>query len=245
MKLNLKPLFFVTVLLCLNACSTLNINDTVTNHQSDDPIEEFNRAIFAFNDKADKLILRPIAKTYDNTLPALVKKGVGNFFTNLGEPLNALNNLFQGKLDRTLVSTYRFTVNSTVGVLGFVDVAAKYNVAPAREDFGQTLAAWGVPPGPYIMLPFFGPTNLRHGIGRIVENNMLDPISELTSSRGERYGLFGLSLVDQRADLLGSDELLDSQLDPYGFLKQAYEQNRINQLYDGNPPEVEQEDFDF
>jgi phospholipid-binding lipoprotein MlaA len=245
----MKPIFrhslLVLSLLGLSACSTLGVNDNPISHESDDPLEDFNRSVYAFNDRVDKLILRPVAKSYSVVLPSPAQKGVRNFFGNLGEPINALNNLLQGKVDRALVSTYRFAINSTVGVLGLVDVASKYEVAPAREDFGQTLAVWGVAPGPYIMLPFLGPTSLRHGVGRITDNFILNPINEVTDSSSGRLWLRASDLVDQRASFLGSDEVLDGQLDPYGFLKQAYQQGRINIIYDGTPPETEEEDFDF
>ena len=238
-------IFGITLLfVCLGACSTLSSNDDIQRQISSDPFEGINRTVYAFNDKADKLVLKPAATAYNYVLPKPAKKGVSNFFGNLGEPLNALNNLLQGKFDRALASTFRFTVNSTVGVLGLVDVAKALDVAPAREDFGQTMAAWGVRPGPYLMLPLFGPSNFRDGIGRLGENALYYPINEITDSNSGRLGLALTNVVSDRVRLLGTDEVLDSQLDPYAFLKQAFEQQRIESLYDGNAPRVE-EDFDF
>ncbi|MEM7358090.1 MAG: VacJ family lipoprotein [Pseudomonadota bacterium] len=244
MKLITKCILIGLIISLCSACNTLQKTDDTQRQISSDPMEGFNRGVYSFNNTADKYVLRPVAKAYDYTLPKPVKTGVRNFFSNLGEPLNTLNNLLQGKFDRALTSTYRFTVNSTVGLLGLIDVAKKLDVEPAREDFGQTLAAWGAGPGPYIMLPFLGPTNLRDGVGRITDTAILYPINELTDSSGGRTGLVFLDVVSTRAQLLGTDSLLDSQLDPYAFLKQAFEQNRINALYDGDPPELE-EDFDF
>jgi phospholipid-binding lipoprotein MlaA len=232
------------LLLSLNACNTLTVHDDISKQVSADPLEGLNRSVYAFNNAADKVVIKPVAKAYNKVLPAPAKKGVSNFFSNLGEPLNALNNLLQGKYDRALTSTYRFAVNSTVGVLGLFDVASTLDVKPAREDLGQTLASWGVGPGPYLMLPFLGPTNLRDGVGRIGDGVIFYPINEVTSSQSGRTALTVTNVVSLRAGFLGTDEMLESQLDPYAFLKRAVEQNRVEQLYDGEPPVVE-EDFDF
>ena len=158
--------------------------------------------------------------------------------------LNILHNLLQGKGERALNSTYRFAVNSTVGLFGLFDVAGAYDVAPAQEDLGQTLAAWGVPPGPYLMLPLLGPSNLRDAASRSIDSAIYYPINELSDSNGVRTGLVFLDVVSLRASLLGTDRILETQVDEYSFLKTAFEQNRISQIYDGEPPESEEEDFD-
>lgn len=240
----LRVLGISLLLANFGACSTLTVDDDLQRQISSDPFSGINRTIYAFNDKADKIVLKPAAKAYNSVLPSSLKKGVHNFFGNLGEPLNAVNNLLQGKLDRALASTFRFTVNSTIGVLGLVDVAKRLDVETAPEDLGQTLASWGVKPGPYLMLPLLGPTNLRDGIGRLGENAAYYSINELSDSRSVRFGLTVTNVVSNRVKLLGTDEVLDSQLDPYAFLKQAFEQQRIESLYDGNSPSIE-EDFDF
>lgn len=232
------------LLISISGCNTLTVQDDPQRQVSADPLEGFNRSVYAFNNAADKIVLKPAAKAYNTVLPAPAKKGVSNFFDNLAEPLNALNNLLQGKYERALTSTYRFAVNSTLGVLGLFDVASSMNVKPAREDLGQTLASWGVGPGPYIMLPLLGPTNLRDGVGRVGDGVIFYPINEVTSSQSGRTGLTVTNVLSLRAGLLGTDKLLESQLDPYAFLKHAFEQNRVEQLYDGKPPIVE-EDFDF
>ena len=227
-----------------SGCTTLKSTDDPTAHISSDPIEGFNRSVYAFNDGADKLILRPVARTYDKVLPKPVKKGVSNFFSNLGEPLNIVNNLLQGKWERSLSSTYRFAVNSTVGLLGLVDVAKKYEVDVAREDLGQTLASWGVGPGPYVMLPFLGPTNFRDGVGRIASSIAFFPTQEIGDDSDTHSALNILEIVDLRVSLLGTDKLLQQQIDQYSFLKSAYEQNRLRAIYDGSPPKDE-EKYDF
>lgn len=228
----------------LNGCTTLQSNDDPLVQTSSDPLEGLNRSIYAFNDGADKLIVRPVAKTYDVVLPAPAKQGVSNFFNNLTEPLNIVNNLLQGKWERSLTSTYRFAVNSTVGLLGLFDVAARYNVGVAKEDLGQTLASWGAGPGPYIMMPFIGPTTLRDGLGRAASAAVYYPNNNLSDDSGKSTAVTALEIIDLRASLLGADKLLDKQVDPYSFLKNAYDQNRLNAIYDGNPPAL-QEDYDF
>ena len=172
-------------------------------------------------------------------------KALGGFFSNLNEPLNIVNNLLQGKVSGALNSTYRFAVNSTIGVFGLFDVAKLYNVEKKPEDFGQTLAAWGVKPGPYVMVPFFGPSSLRDGLGLIADSAAYYPINELSDTSSTRTALTGLNIIDTRASLLDTVEILENQLDPYTFLKEAYDQNRLNAIYDGNPPEQSDNDIDF
>jgi len=227
------------------ACTTVRQSDDPTRQISSDPFVGINKKIYTFNDAADKAILKPIAKGYHAVLPNPVENSVGRFFKNLGEPLNIVNNLLQGKVDGALNSGYRFVVNSTVGVLGFFDVAKHYEVERKPEDFGQTLAAWGVKPGPYIVIPFLGPTNLRDGFGRLSDSAAFYPINEVTDSSQGRLGLFALDIVDTRASLLGLDDTLNNQLNPYLFLKQAYDQNRLNAIYDGEPPVQSDDDLEF
>lgn len=233
------------LLLLASGCTTLKSTDSLDSQRMSDPLEGFNRGVYKFNDVADKAILRPVASAYHNIVPDPAERGIGRFFKNLGEPLNIVNNVLQGKFDGALHSTYRFAVNSTIGILGFFDVAKSYDVEPKPEDLGQTLASWGVKPGPYIMLPFLGPTNLRDGVGRFTSNALYYPINSVTSSTQGRFGLNILNIIDTRASLLGVDGALDQQLDPYLFLKDAYQNNRINAIYDGNPPEEEDDGFDF
>ncbi|GHA14390.1 ABC transporter [Arenicella chitinivorans] len=252
MRLNTRSLSFLRIpvvmgtLVALTACSTLSVNDDPYKHVSADPLEGFNRKAHAFNDLADRAILRPTAKVYDTVVPEPAQQGVSHFFGNLREPVNLINNLLQGKFDGALHSTYRFVVNSTVGVFGLFDVASSYEVEARREDLGQTLAAWGVKPGPYIVIPFLGPSNLRDGTARAVGTFGYYPINELSDDTSVRLGLAALDIVDTRARFLGTDDVLNRQLDPYLFLKSAYESTRINAIYDGNPPQPsDEEEFDF
>ncbi len=245
MTLSSRVVSIALLIPILSACSTLSVNDKPNKHIASDPFEGINRSIYAFNTGADKLLMKPAAKTYNKLIPKPAKQGVSHFLANLGEPLNALNNLLQGKFERALISTYRFAVNSTIGVFGLFDVAKNYDVEPAKEDFGQTLAAWGVGPGPYLVLPFAGPTNLRDGFGRLADTEVLYPHERITNTDNQLTGLVLLDVLALRTTFLGTDDVLDSQLDPYGFLKRVFEQNRIETIYDGSPPQSVEEDYEF
>lgn len=241
----MKALRVITLLafsFLIQGCSTSGKHVTHAWNTSSDPLEGLNRSVYAFNTTADKYILRPVASGYDKVLPQLAKNGVSNFFANLGEPMSIVNNLLQGKVDRALGSTYRFAVNSTVGLLGLIDVAKHQDVEKAPEDLGQTLALWGVKPGPYLMLPFLGPTNLRDGLGRSVSSAAFYPIGKLSESNSTRLGLTALDVVNTRAGLLSLDQALDKQLDPYLFIKTTVENSRTDAIRDGEGVE---EEFDF
>ena len=231
-------------LLLIQGCSTNSKTVTHAWNESSDPLEGLNRSVYTFNNTADKYILRPVASGYDKIVPKPAKKGVANFFSNLGEPLSVLNNLLQGKVDRALGSTYRFAVNSTVGVFGLIDIAKKQGVNKTPEDLGQTLAVWGVKPGPYLMLPFLGPTNLRDGLGRGISSSVYYGINEITDSSSARLGLVALDTIDSRARLLAVDGALEKQLDPYLFIKTTVESNRTDAINDGKDAGEELE-FDF
>jgi len=245
-KFNLiNSVIIVLVLSLMSGCTTLKPTDDISKQISADPFEGFNRTMYGFNKTADKIVLKPAAQAYNYVLPKPAKKSVGNFFDNLAEPLNIVNNALQGKGNRALNSTYRFVLNSTVGVLGLFDVASYYKIEPAKEDLGQTLAAWGVKPGPYIMLPIFGPTNFRDGIGRLGQTIAYYPNEIITDSDGAALALTVLDAIDNRAARFNLDPVLESQLDQYSFIKSAFEGNRINNIYDGKPPQDTQEELDF
>ena len=244
-KPNYRLCLISVLLLLSSACTTLKPTDSLDSQRFNDPLEGFNRGVYGFNNVADKVVLKPVASAYHAVVPNVAERSIGHFFKNLGEPLNIVNNLLQGKVDGALNSTYRFAVNSTVGIFGLFDVANAYNVKRSPEDFGQTLAAWGVKPGPYLVLPLFGPSNFRDGFGRVVSTASYYPIDSITDSSRSRLGFLALNVVDGRARLLGADETLENQLDPYLFLKDAYENSRINSIYDGNPPVSDEDEFDF
>ncbi len=211
-----------------------------------DPLEGYNRAIYRFNETLDGVLLKPLATAY-HALPDPVEKGVGNFFSNLGDPLNALNNLLQLKLDAAANDVMRFVINSTFGIAGIFDVASEAQMPKSDEDFGQTLAVWGVESGPYTVLPFFGPSTLRDAVGlgvdklvfaevEIGETQVFSLIQEVGES-GDRRMLRAADVADTRAGLFDTEKVIDSAaLDEYTFVRDSWLQRRENQIYDGNPP---------
>ncbi|MCH2189536.1 MAG: VacJ family lipoprotein [Gammaproteobacteria bacterium] len=237
----LRIISILVVTIVTQGCSSSGRTVSHEWNSSSDPFEGANRSVYAFNTTADKYILRPVASGYDKALPEPAKKGVSNFLSNLSEPWNVVNSLLQGKVNRALGSTYRFAVNSTVGLLGLIDVAQGQGVEKTPEDLGQTLAVWGVKPGPYLMLPFLGPTNFRDGLGRSVSPAFYS-IRDISNSTSTRIGLTALDIVNTRVGLLAVDEALEKQLDPYLFIKTAFENSRTAAINDGKEIEV---DYDF
>lgn len=228
---------FLLVTLLLGGCATVD----ESYRDPRDPWEGFNRTMYNFNDGLDKVILKPLAKGYKAITPVPVDNGITNFFSNINDVVSAVNNLLQFKLTRAASDVSRVLVNTTVGLLGFVDVASNLNMPKYGEDFGQTLGTWGMGPGPYIVLPVFGPSSGRDGIGLVVDW-YTDPLTYLNPDN-HRYILKGLRLIDKRADLLGASKLLEqAALDPYEFTRDAFLQKRQHDIYDGNPP-LEYEDF--
>lgn len=203
-----------------------------------DPLEPFNRGMFQFNEDLDKAFVEPLAKGYNAIMPGPLNQGVTNFFDNLRDVDSAVNNLLQFKIGRAFSDLGRVAVNTTVGILGFVDVASNLNLPSYKEDFGQTLGVWGVETGPYLVLPFFGPSSGRDGVGVVVDW-FIDPLYFIDDD-GLKWGLRGLRLVDTRADLLNASRVFSqAALDPYSFIRDAYLQRRRSQVFDGNPPEEE------
>lgn len=196
--------------------------DPFEDEDNPDPFEGANRMVFVFNDTLDQWVLRPAAKGYRAITPDVAERGVGNFFSNLSEFNSAVNSLLQGKVDAFLASGGRFAINSTLGIAGLFDVATPMGMESRETDLGETLAIWGVPRGPYLMVPFFGPRTLRSGIGS-VGDIYLSPEAYIDSTAG-RNGLYGLRVVDERAELLDADALLSG--DRYIFLRDAYLQRR-------------------
>lgn len=197
-----------------------------------DPFEAFNRDMYAFNVDFDKAIGKPVASTYVKYMPVPVRRSVSNFFNNLWEPNSIINALLQGKIHKAASSSARFLINSTAGILGLFDVAAKLDVPRQQEDLGQTLAVWGVKDGPYLMLPFLGPSNVRDASTLAVEWVTTDMVPILFDGT-ERWVIGGTRLVDARASVLGLEEALQFQVDPYVFLRESYRQSRVVQINDG------------
>lgn len=206
--------------------------------QTKDPWEKMNRAIYGFNDTLDKAVVRPVASTYTRAVPEPARNRFHDFLTNLFEPITIVNDVLQGKAKQGLSDTGRFLVNSTVGLLGFFDVAQHVGLPHHDEDFGETLAHWGVPSGPYLVLPILGPSTVRDAGGRVV-NAYSDPAYSDITPRW-RNGILVMYGLDERVSLMQANASIDSAYDPYAFVRDAYIQNRRYNIYDGNPPDQDQ-----
>ena len=221
--------------LVLAAAVTVLTGGCATTANGKDPIEGFNRAVFAFNEGLDSVVIRPVAKGYEFVTPDFVRTGVGNFFGNIADALIAVNNLLQGKGIEAASDAGRFFVNSTVGILGLFDVATEWGMEKHEEDFGQTFGRWGMDTGAYVVLPLFGPRNVRDGVG-LVFDMAADPVGHV-SDPSSRNALTVLRLVNDRAGLLPADKIIDeAALDKYSYLRDAYLQRRRNLVFDGRPP---------
>jgi len=206
-----------------------------TSGNQKDPIEGFNRAMFAFNDGLDKGIIKPVAQGYEAVLPQPVRTGVANFFANIGDLFIAVNNLLQGKVPEAINDVGRVLVNSTLGVLGVMDVASDLGMEKHEEDFGQTLGRWGVGDGAYVVLPLFGPRTLRDTVGLVVDwkADMVADVDHIPT----RNALLVTRVVSNRALMLPSDKIVEeAALDRYSFVRDGYLQRRRSLIFDGNPP---------
>lgn len=194
-----------------------------------------NRGIYRFNDTLDRAALKPVAKGYKAITPRWVRSGIGNFFANITYPVTIVNQFLQGNGRLGLRDTGRFLVNSTIGVAGLIDVATRMGLEANQEDFGQTLAKWGVGSGPYLTLPFFGPSTLRDAPSRVVDY-FTQPLSYADMSWESEVAIRAVSIVHDRADLLSIEQTLRNAYDPYAFMRDAWIQQREFAIFDGNPP---------
>ena len=207
-----------------------------------DPLENFNRAIYKFNDVADGAIIKPVSKGYKNIAPKFVVKGVNNFFNNIRDVVTVINELLQGKIEYATNSTGRILVNSTIGLLGFIDVHSISGGERRKEDFGQTLGYWGVGPGAYLVLPFVGPSTTRDAVGFVTDTLVFDPISYINNVRG-RNQVRILQFIDARTELLNASSIMDeASLDPYAFQRDAYLQYRKALVSDNPSGEIDYTD---
>ncbi len=207
-----------------------------------DPWEGFNRSVHAFNTDFDRGIGKPLAETYQLITPEPVDTAVTNFFNNIGDLMVLINNLLQGKPGDAASDGGRVVMNSTFGILGFIDVATSMGLEANNEDFGQTFGVWGIEPGPYVVLPFLGPHTVRDAVGWYVGSEV-DDYWEF-DNQDTRRALLALELVDMRADLMRTTNIVETaSLDQYAFIRDAYLQRRRFLIYDGNPPEEDNYDF--
>lgn len=222
--------YLVTVIVLLQGCAS-----TSGKPAEHDPWEGFNRSMFTFNDTLDEYALKPVAEGYKFITPTPVRKSISNFFSNLLEPAIILNDILQGKGEQATGDSMRFVLNSIFGVAGLFDVATYMGHPKHEEDFGQTLGVWGIPDGPYLVLPFIGPRGVRDGFGWIGDYGTA-PYPYIESATVS-WGSYLLDVIDTRARLLGTKDVLDQATDDvYIFVREAYRQRRRNLVYDGNPP---------
>lgn len=201
-----------------------------------DPWEAWNRKVYAFNDAVDEAVLKPVAEGYRKVLPQMVRTGISNVFGNIGDVWSAANHLLQGKVHAGLDMGMRVLTNTFFGLGGLLDPATEMGLTRRSEDFGQTLGKWGVGAGPYVVLPFLGPSTVRDTGGFIVDRAAASP-SKLAETDPGAYGLTTLELVNTRANLLATTQLLgEVALDRYSFVRDAYLSRRLDQVYDGAPP---------
>ncbi len=215
-----------------------------------DPLEGINRGVYKFNDVADRAVIKPVATAYKTVTPSPIRKGVSNFFSNIGTLTTIINDLLQLKFAHAFTDAGRFVINSTFGIAGLIDVASMDNIEKRNEDFGQTLGHWGVDTGAYLVLPFIGPSTVRDTAGLVVDTVTSDPIT-YTHNIGEirlHNQLRTAQLIDKRTQLLDATDIVDNaSIDPYAFLRDAYLQRRASLVQDGLVPQelIKQDDSDF
>ncbi|MFL6672056.1 MAG: VacJ family lipoprotein [Massilia sp.] len=218
--------------LALVAAAGLLLSGAAAAQNQRDPFEKFNRAMFTFNDAADRVALKPAATAYKEHTPGFVQTGVNNFFGNLTDAWSAMNNLLQGKGQEGMSDLTRFAFNSTFGILGLLDIASEAGLQKHNEDLGQTLGMWGVPSGPYLMLPLLGPSTVRD-TAALPADLWGDPWSH-KEPVGWRNAGIGVRAVDQRATVLDASNLLEeAALDRYEFIRDGYLQRRESRVFDG------------
>jgi phospholipid-binding lipoprotein MlaA len=228
----LRALGLGFLLVLLQACAT-----TAPTSSADprDPWENMNRQVTGFNDAVDAMALKPLAQTYAKVVPSLVRTGVRNFFGNLGDVWSLVNNAAQLKLRATGDTAVRVGMNTFLGLGGLFDVATDFGIDKHKADFGLTLGHWGVPQGPYLVLPLLGPSTVRDAAALPVD--MQGDLSRQSASSKKRDAALALKLTDTRENLLKIvDAVKEASLDPYTFTRDAYLQKRRNDLYDGSPP---------
>jgi phospholipid-binding lipoprotein MlaA len=201
-----------------------------------DRFERVNRKVYAFNQATDRYVIRPVAKGYETITSPELRTVVGNFFSNARLPLSALHALLQGKPRIAGRNMGRFGINSTVGLLGLFDPAGKrFGLNAQQEDLGQTLAVWGLGEGPYIVLPFIGPSTGRDALGGAVDG-YVDPVQFYARQESD-YRPSILDLINLRVQFFQTEQYIEEAYDPYAFVRDAYRQRRIYAIYDGEPPQ--------
>ncbi len=207
-----------------------------------DPLEPLNRSMFDLNNHLETYVSKPLARVYVKITPEPVDRGISNFFSNLDEPTNIFNNLLQLKVKDALSDLGRMAINTTLGFFGFMDVASSWGLEKHDEDFGQTLGYWGVPAGPYLVLPVIGPSDVRD-TGGFAMDWVIHFINRRVGDNRYGWTLWGLRYIDETAAMMRNEDMVRSAaLDPYIFYRESYLQRRKYLVYDGNPP-PDEEDF--
>jgi len=232
--LSLKRLLALSLVALIVGCASIPAGVPPS---PDDPWEPFNRSVFEFNEGLDKYVLKPVVSGYRFVLPEFIREGVYNFFSNYNDIYTALNNLLQGKPDYAFNDLMRVVVNTTMGLGGLIDLATPGGLEKHKEDFGQTFGVWGVPSGPYVVLPFFGPSSVRDTFGTVADLET-DYLFKYIPDVGLRNSLTGLRVVNARNTYYEAGDLLDgAAIDKYSFLRDAYIQRRKYQINEGRDDE--------
>ncbi|MCW9048320.1 MAG: VacJ family lipoprotein [Gammaproteobacteria bacterium] len=254
MKINYLKHFLLFCSIITSGCASVN---GPTDPR--DPLESYNRAAYEFNDSFDRYLLKPVAEGYETITPDPIMKGINNFFSNLDDVIVIFNDILQLKPMQFISDTGRFIINSTLGLAGFIDWASDMNMPKHQEDFGQTLGYWGVPEGPYFVIPFLGPSTIRDAPALFVDSAQFDPVWQevengfpvIQRDRELSWGATVVKTIDTRASLLKAENILnEAALDRYTFIREAFLQRRLNLVHDGKPPVEavefnEDELFDF
>ncbi|MCC7326677.1 MAG: VacJ family lipoprotein [Burkholderiales bacterium] len=206
-----------------------------------DPFEASNRVMYAINDPLDRYFAKPIAQAWVDYMPDVVQMAVRNYVNNIDDLFSGVNGLLQGKLDKAGNDFGRVLINSGFGLAGLIDIASDAGIPRGNEDFGQTFGYWGIPQGPYLFIPLWGPTTVRDGTGSIMRL-VWSPTTEIPDV-AVRNVIYGLGAIDLRAGALEATSLIEqASLDPYTFVRRSYLQRREYQVYDGKPPPEKDED---
>jgi len=231
-RLRLPAVLAATLL--LSACAS-------TPGRPYDPFEASNRVMYAINDPLDKYFAKPIAQFYVDYVPSIIRTGVSNYFNNIDDLFSGINGLLQGKLDKAGDDFGRVMLNTGFGILGLIDIASDAGIPRGNEDFGQTFGYWGIPQGPYLFIPLWGPSTVRDGTGSILRY-WYTP-TQLIPDVAVRNVIYGFGAIDARAQALDATSLIEqASIDPYTFVRRSYLQRREYMVYDGKPPPEKEED---
>ncbi len=233
-----RSLCLLLLLAMISGCATVHSPDAKV-----DPLEPFNRGVYAFNADLDATLMKPTAQAYQAHIPRPVRRSISNFFSNLDDVVVLVNDLLQFKGAHAVNDTLRLSMNSTFGLFGLLDVATPAGLPKHDADFGQTLGKWGLGPGPYLVLPVLGPSDVRDATGLAVDVTYVNPVEKVKNTPA-RAALIVTQAVNTRARLLKVTNVLEqAALDPYVFTRAAYLQRRRSLIYDGNPPPLKFDNF--